>query len=218
MKGRKIRDISGLRFGRLTALSFHGQAKNGYALWLCKCDCGTTKVLRSCKLLEGTTRSCGCLQRELASKNHFKHGLRSHPLYATWCSMKQRCSDQNCRGYKNYGARGIAVCERWQRSFEAFVEDMGERPSSRHSVERKDNSKGYSPDNCIWATTPEQHRNTRRTVLLELRGDKKCITDWSQTTGIKLTTLHQRLRTGWSVEKTLTTPVKSSPARNDCGI
>lgn len=123
--------------------------------------------------------------------------------------MIARCENPNDPGYKNYGGRGILVCRDWH-SFECFLRDMGPRPSLAHSLNRKDNDGPYSPDNCIWSTRREQGRNKRNNRLLSYRGRQLCLSEWAEELGIPLTTLWRRLRRGWSVKKTLSTPVDAT--------
>jgi hypothetical protein len=135
-----------------------------------------------------------------AIKKH-RHGLRHHPLYSRWLMMWQRCTNPNQARFKDYGAKGITVCERW-KNFAYFLEDMGDPPLGS-SIERIDNSKGYSPENCIWANQKVQMRNTCRTRFIEFNGKKQCITDWAIELGITESSLRERLAK-WTIEKSLT--------------
>jgi hypothetical protein len=132
---------------------------------------------------------------------------RSHwPEHAAWKNMLRRCYDKDNAGYLNYGGRGITVCDQWCESFDSFINDMGRRPSSKHSLDRKDNNGSYSPDNCRWATSHEQLLNTRRNYIIEFNGVKLTFTEWLERTGLSHQTLKHRLYRGWSVERALTTP------------
>lgn len=149
----------GQKFGRLTVTGEAPIHPYGWA-WECLCDCGKTIVTRKSGVRNGHTTSCGCRQKDVQAKRLYRHGLARSALYTTWAGMLQRCYNTKSTAYYLYGRRGITVCERW-KTFENFAADMGERPSPTHSIDRKDNDKGYSPDNCRWATKKQQSQNTR---------------------------------------------------------
>jgi hypothetical protein len=160
--GNPIKDITGQRFGNLTAEKFSCR-RNGYTYWLCRCDCGNTKETKQMCLNSGSTRSCGCLWHGSGENNaNYKHGKMHTAEYNTWLRMKQRCYNENTHYYKNYGGRGITVCDRWLESYENFLADMGMRPSKTHSLDRINNDEGYSPENCRWGTKTEQSFNRRK--------------------------------------------------------
>lgn len=161
-------DETGNHYGRLTVIT-RAENKNGQAYWKCKCECGNVITTRGTSLRKGITLSCGCLLKEIskrtikeAQKANIQHNMSNTPEYSAWTHMKQRCYNQNDIQYINYGHRGIKVCERWVNSFENFFFDMGPRPSSKHSLDRKDNNLGYSKRNCRWATTSQQGFNKRK--------------------------------------------------------
>lgn len=136
-----------------------------------------------------------------------KQRIQNYPEYAIWIGMKKRCYNKNDSNYKHYGGRGIVICERWQK-FANFFTDMGPRPTPTHSIDRIDNNKGYSPDNCRWATRSEQANNKSVNRRLEIRGQIKTRAEWAALAGICHRTLITRLRKGWTPEKAVFDPVQ----------
>lgn len=154
---RKKIDLTGRRFGGLVVIGEAPQI-GGDSTSRVRCDCGTIKAVRTKDLRRGSTRSCGC-------STNVRHGARvggsKTPEYRSYDAMRQRCLNPNRRGYKDYGGRGITICDRWLEGFENFLADMGPKPSPAHSIDRTDNDGPYSPQNCRWQTPKEQNRNTR---------------------------------------------------------
>ena len=162
--GRKIRtDHTGVRFGRLIVLGYVRSGTGGDSVWLCRCDCGVEKNVSGISLKHGRTKSCGCYQVDALTTHGKSHSREWH----TWTGMIQRCHNEKNKGHRHYGGRGITVCTRWLSSFEAFYEDMGDRPKGM-SLDRIDNNKGYSPENCHWATPKQQTRNRRVALPVDL--------------------------------------------------
>lgn len=168
-------------------------------------------VIYGGNLTRGLSKSCGCLNSEITAARNVAgatHGGCGSPEHEAWHAIIQRCTNPGARDYHNYGGRGIRICKRWLR-FENFIADMGKRPAPGYSIDRfPDNDGNYEPRNCRWATKLEQDRNRRTNRLLTFRGETLCVTEWSERVGIHKHTMFTRLRKGWSVEKTLTTPVK----------
>lgn len=158
-----VHDLTGQRFGRLTVLARDRSKKTGQARWLCRCDCGTLTTVGSESLRGGRTKSCGCWRRESITWHHTTHGLaprQNRPrAYSSWYNMLNRCTNEDFPQYKDWGGRGITVCERWLE-FPNFLTDMGERPPGL-TLDRIDNNGNYEPGNCRWTTPHEQQMNTR---------------------------------------------------------
>lgn len=204
-------DLTGQRFGRLLVLRRVGRRK-----WLCVCDCGGQSVSLGYNLKSGSAGSCGCYQRERAAevgRRCARHGESRHSgpgrqrsrEWIAWMSMRQRCLNSKHKSYKDYGGRGISICERWGR-YENFLCDMGRRPSVRHTLERKDVDGDYCPENCCWATGKQQCRNRRNNKLVEFGGQTKCLSEWAEIYGVTFHLLYDRLKRGWSFERAIATP------------
>lgn len=192
-----VPEMIGRRFGRWTVLSRAVRDKGGDQLWLCRCECGTTRSVCQRHLLSGASTSCRCGPRGPAPK-YGEHGARHIPEYVVWQDMRIRCRNPKDKGYAGYGGRGIKVCERWDNDFAAFLSDMRPRPSPRHSIERVDNDGNYEPNNCRWATTQEQAVNRRNNHLLRCGDVVGTLSEWAEVCGMGHTTILWRLRNGWS--------------------
>jgi hypothetical protein len=131
------------------------------------------------------------------------HGKSGTKVYVAWLAMRRRCYQPNDTGYKNYGARGIEVCEQWLQSFKAFYADMGDPPTAQHSLDRKDPDGNYEPDNCQWATPQQQGGNRRSVRLIEYEGQKQSIATWAKQYGLRPTTLWSRLKRGWRFDRAI---------------
>ena len=167
--------------------------------WKLRCDCGAEQSTRRDHVISG--RSKGCI-----SCSHIKHGMEGTKVYNVWAGMKQRCQNSKYHSYANYGGRGITVCERWQK-FENFYTDMGDPPQGS-SIDRRDNHKGYTPENCHWTTSKVQQNNRRTTRMLEYKGDILPLTVLAERHGVERHTLQHRLKRGWTVEDALEKPVR----------
>lgn len=213
-----MKDLTGQKFGRLTVTKQIGKSKNGKYLWLCLCDCGKETVVSGSDLVTNHTKSCGCFKKEFAGKQNLKHGhKRKHKestTYKSWSAMLSRCNNKNNKDYKNYGGRGIKVCDKWNKSkggsFENFLIDMGECPPGL-TLDRIDNNKlinGYSPENCRWATDKQQCRNQKSNRILEYNDKKQCASEMAEEYNIPYKIFHARIQRGWPIKKALTTSVR----------
>jgi hypothetical protein len=209
---KRVHDLTGRRFGRLVVVAFaeRRQVPGGTrVLWLCKCDCGGETSATFNTLRSGHTQSCGCLHRELTARNSLKHGGSSRAEYMAWHATKRRCRDPRVGAFENYGGRGINICDRWADDFGAFFQDMGPRPSPEHTLDRIDVNGHYEPGNCRWATRKEQANNTRKNIVLTVRGQSKTVPEWAAVVGIKPSAIHRRLQLGWTHEDAVLTSVES---------
>lgn len=202
------------KYGRLTVVRdlppMPAYTKSGRKISLrkveCICDCGKTVLVDASNLWRGNTTSCGCRDIEATIFRSSTHGGCSRPEYRIWQGMKSRCNNPKNPGFELYGGRGIKVCDSWDKSFDAFFEDMGQRPSKNHSLERKDNSKGYSKDNCKWATVKEQTRNRRVTFMVDFKGTMTPLAEVAEATGESYKFLYDRVRNGWTIGEALKYP------------
>lgn len=184
--------LTGARFVRLTVIGHAPKAEARGTRWRCRCDCGTETVVKTMDLRNGDTKSCGCLQREKVGKLNVSHGRSKTPEYASWCMMINRCTNANGTDYRHYGGRGITICQRWRDSFEAFLADMGSRPSMKYSLDRINNEGNYEPGNCRWATMKEQAQ-TRRPRASEHRAYRP-VSDGSNLGELQLKFLRELAR------------------------
>ena len=190
-------DLTGRTFGMWTVISFDcHKGKRPTAYWLCRCTCGREKSVAGGSLRRGDSTGC----KSCGSRTH---GMRRSTEYMIWAAMKARCQNPRHVAYPNYGGRGISVCERWQNSFETFIAEMGQIPFVGATIDRIDNSLGYSPDNCRWSTRLQQNRNSRHNHLLTFSGKTQCLAAWAEECGIPQDRLRNRLSAGWSIESAL---------------
>lgn len=213
----KLADLSGQRFGRWIVLGPSATRIDGRESWLCRCDCGTVRVVLGKSLKSGRSKSCGCISREKASlRMTVKHqesgfdGRGRTRLYRIWIDIKRRCQDPRHLNYLKYGARGIGVCQEWSISFDSFREwSVCHGYSDQMTIDRIDNEKGYSPENCRWVTMRVQCNNKRNNNLIEFKGKVHTLSQWAEITGINRSTISRRIcKLGWPVERALTEPVK----------
>ncbi len=217
-----FRDMTGQVFSRLTVLGIieyriltSGKRK---PFWLCQCICGNTTIVDTASLNNANTRSCGCLVNELIGNLNRTHGMSKTTTYYSWLHMRGRCYDIKDPKYYRYGERGIRICNHWLQSFENFLEDMGEKPPDRKSIERIDNDANYSCGhceeclnnrwvaNCCWANIIEQANNKSNVRKFTFQGRTQTLPQWCRELHLKATCVHRRLRDGWSLERALTMP------------
>lgn len=199
--------------GRLVVIKDSGKRTNRKIMWEVVCQCGATTTVRSSHLIKGLIRSCGCLRNDSAKERAASgvnsgsvqktHGRSRDRLYPVYRAILQRCEDpKNTR----YHGRGIRVCRRWQgkNGFVTFLSDMGEPPTANHTIERKDNNKGYCPSNCRWATHKEQARNRRSSKFVEYNGTPTLLVEVAEMCGIPYKELWRRLARGWTMNRATT--------------
>lgn len=200
MKQRKVMVTPGQKFHRWTVVL--ANIRVGREIHhRCRCDCGNEKTVLSRNVEKGKSKSCGCLSRE-KSRENATHGLSKTPIYQTWSRMCRRCDNPKIERFKNYGGRGIRVCDRW-KSFENFYADMGDIPGPEYSLGRIDNDKDYGPDNCRWETVEQQQNNTSRTIWIEHCGQRMSLSQWATKLGVSYSLLMNRYKAGWSDEDIL---------------
>lgn len=192
----RLIDITGMKFGRLTALkrviSLDNQAK-----WVFRCDCGAVITAFKSNVTSGKTNSCGCLRNERVREAVSTHGLSGSRLYKIWGNMTHRCHNSSDARYKDYGGRGISVCDEWLNNPAAFVSwSLLNGYGAELSLERKDNNLGYCPENCKWTTRKDQMRNKRDNHIIDTPLGPMCIVDAAERAGVKYSTLSNRVWNG----------------------
>ena len=200
LRTSKKDDLVGRVFGRLTAVEDAGLNKHRQPTWRCLCECGNEIVTTANSLKTGNSTSCGCLRDEKALAANTKHGMCKHPLYGTWHAMTQRCHNPVAHAYEQYGGRGITVADEF-RDVTAFIDyveqELGPKPSKKHTIDRIDNNRGYERGNLRWATRPVQARNRRGLVLVSLCGQEMTLTDACEIFGLNRFKAYYRHSAGW---------------------
>lgn len=206
----------GERFGKLRIRQKY-HVKEGRVYYLCDCDCGNIVIVQYSHLISGNTKSCGCLQKELTSKRFAKHNNSTHPLYGVWTMMKQRCYNHNNKSYKNYGARGIKVCDEWKNDFITFYNWAIENGyKDGLTIDRLNVNEDYSPNNCAWVTQKIQQNNRRNNIVINYGGFSGTLSQWSVRTGIPYATLRKRIvDLGWDYYEALSVPVRKGGDENE---
>lgn len=207
----------GRRFGRLVVESEGPRSESDRAQrrFYCRCDCGNQSLALGYNLRTGHTQSCGCMLLEKCAENarrlHTTHGMSYTPTHRSWRNMVHRCTKPSDSSYCRYGALGVTVCARWLeqngQGFLNFIADVGERPAGM-TLDRIENTKGYEPGNCRWATPSQQQNNRTTTKFIEYAGQRKSVGEWAKEKGINFGVLAFRVKAGWSAERALTEPVQ----------
>lgn len=204
---RKAFDLTGHRYGKLVVKSLSDRpsyVKNKNRYWLCVCDCGIEKSIRSEHLRDGRINSCGCWISSHVGKDTYQS-----KEYRSWQNMKNRCLNKKVRSYKGYGDRGITIDNRFNK-FEDFLRHMGNSPSDDHSIDRKNNDGPYSPENCEWRTAVDQANNRRSNVKITHNGETLTIAQWASKIGVKSATLWARINVSeWPIDKAISSPLKN---------
>jgi hypothetical protein len=193
----------GFKYNRLTVINLSKKRNGNRKNYDCLCDCGKFVTVIGSSLIRGTTKSCGCYQKEMARKAKTTHGLSYSSEHNIWSNMIARCGKVQNNRYHRYGGRGIYVCKRWASSFQNFYSDMGDRPSSKHTIDRIDNNKGYSPKNCRWATQKQQSRNTSRNVYMVENGEKIIVADFEKKYNLYRGAIYYFMRSGLNNDQIL---------------
>lgn len=202
-------DFTGQRFGKLVIIErLEKNGKRNSYYFKCKCDCGNEcKVLRV-DMVNGNTKSCGCMSsRNIAGDRTRTHGMRMTRQYNIWSKLKARCDNPNTKSYKDYGAKGITYCEKW-KSFEGFWEDMQEGYEDDLTIDRIDYTKNYCNENCRWITKAMQAQNKSDNVIVEYNGEKLPLKTMCNKLNLPYRTIRYRIKSGWSVNDAFEKPIK----------
>lgn len=197
------------RFGRwYVAGPCEKRGNKIYWRCICRCPARTERWVNGESLRSDKSTNCGCIRREKVAARNTRHGKTYTREYVNWCGMIARCENPNHKAYQRYGGRGIKVCPRWRESFREFFRDMGVPPSPRHTLDRIDNDGDYEPRNCRWVLNKKNCRNRPGVIMLTYRGVSLPLNEWAERKGLPPKTVYARIRRGWSVHQSLTTPVK----------
>ena len=198
----RAKDCIGKKFGRLTILKVDHITSRGQSYVLCKCDCGTEKIIKFGSVSTGIIVSCGCRKREVLGLGSITHGQSNTRLYEIWSNMKKRCYYPKYNEYERYGGRGITVCKEWENDFSNFYNwAIRSGYSEKLSIDRIDNDKGYSPENCRWVTSKTQCRNKSNNLLVSYQGETKTLIEWSEEKNISYKKLNARYKRGLRNER-----------------
>lgn len=197
-------DLTGKRFGRLVVLEEAERKPNQTIRWLCKCDCGNIKSIKSAHLIGGQINSCGCLRNELNLKRSITHGMNNTRIHRIWVGIRTRCYNKNEKCYKYYGGRGIKICDKW-KTFEGFYEDMKEGYADNLTIDRINVDGDYCKENCRWADKETQANNMRTNRMVTVNGINYTLANLCKEYGLKYKTIHKKLSKGIPIENILKT-------------
>ena len=201
-------DLTNQKFNRLTVLELSDK-RGKKVMWKCRCDCGNITFVETCNLRGNRTKSCGCYKMDGLLSRSTKHNQRHTKLYEVWKGIKQRCLNSNHKAFKNYGGRGISICDEWKDNFSSFYNwAMQNGYSDELSIDRINNDGNYEPNNCRWVDRKTQANNTRTNHFITYNNETHTIAEWSRILNIKYSVILYRLHHNWSIEKTFTTPTK----------
>jgi hypothetical protein len=206
-----IIDLTGKKFGMLTVINFSFKTKHSHFAWYCKCDCGNYKNIYATNLINGKTKSCGCLQKKMTSLKNGTHRLRKHPLYTKWIGMRERCYYEKCDSYKLYGAIGVTVCDEWKNDFMAFYnwaikngwKDGLQLDKDKKALELNVKPMIYSPEFCSFLSPRENSNNRKTNRILKHNGEELTISKWAEKLNINKSTIATRIHRGWSDSRAL---------------
>ena len=214
----KARDITGLKFGRLTAIALHHIKEDTTCkrhFWAFKCDCGKECIIAKHAVTSSHTQSCGCLHKEITSQKNGTHHLANTSIYNVYLTIKARCFNSSNKSFKDYGGRGITVCDEWKNDFKAFYDwAMANGYKEGLSIDRIDVNGNYEPDNCRWSNRKVQARNKRNNHLIEFHNEIKCLMEWCEIYKINRKTVKNRLERGWKLGEALTIPPRKIKGKN----
>lgn len=209
----QLKDITGQKFGRLTVIKRVGRNKQRQATWLCQCECANQITAVGCYLRSKRVMSCGCLRKDNLLKSITKHNKSRDKIYKVFTGMKARCYNKNSIEYKNYGARGIKICEEWLNNFLNFYDwaiANGYDENTEHgkcTIDRIDVNGDYCPNNCRFVSNLIQQRNKRNNRFIEYKGIKLCVADWEKRLNFSQGTIKTRIKNGWSIKQIIETPI-----------
>lgn len=216
----KFKDLTGQKFGKLTAICAQKDPSGRRYIWTCLCDCGKYTTATPSALIRKTKRSCGCIQHEILLKRNTKHGYSGERLYRVWKGMRSRCNNPSHKSYAKYGGRGIEVCDKWNSDYLEFRNwalSNGYDELAKYgecTLDRIDVNMGYSPENCRWVNECSQANNKRDNRMITINGETKNVATWAKELKIDSGVIYARLNNlGWSEEKAVSTPVRKCAKR-----